>query len=217
MYSDKCRGPIIVDGHDGKIEIMLKIYYDRFMETCHNIFKTLIFSFPLLFFFFSSPFSPTFRSIFSFSKQSFAHRSHDICSPSARHSLTFRSPSACHSRAVRTVRMPSARSLWAVCASFALFACRPHCLCVVRELSAYLPPTIRELSAYLSRTVRKLYARPLRTICEVFPRPPRTVPELSARPPHTARDLSMRPPRTAHRSPSLCCSFSQNQIKKGSK
>ena len=46
----------MVDGRGGKIEIMLKIYYDRFRETCHNIFKSLIFSFSLFTFSFSFPF-----------------------------------------------------------------------------------------------------------------------------------------------------------------
>jgi len=44
---------------------MLKIYYDRFRETCHNIFKSLIFSFPLFSFSFSSHYFS--RSILSFS------------------------------------------------------------------------------------------------------------------------------------------------------
>ena len=53
IFYDRCKGPIIVDRLGGKIEIMLKIYYDRFWETCHNISKSLIFFFPH--FSFSSP------------------------------------------------------------------------------------------------------------------------------------------------------------------
>jgi len=170
---------------------MLKIYYDRFRETCHNIFKSLIFFLPS-FFSFSSPFSPKLRSIISFSKQSFVHRSHAIRSPSTR-----------RPRVIWTLRTLSAR--------------RSHCLCTVRELSARPPRTVRELPARPPHTVHELPARPSHTVHELCARPPHTIHELSARPPHTVRELSARPPRIVRHSPSLCCSFSQNQIKKGSK
>jgi len=89
--------------HDGKIEIMLKIYYDKFMETCHSIFKTLIFFLP--FFLFLS-----LVSIFSnIQKHSFFLET-VIRAPFSRHSLTFCSPSARPLRDVRTVRMLSAMS-----------------------------------------------------------------------------------------------------------
>ena len=52
-FYDRCKGTIIVDRRGGKIAIMLKIYYDKFWETCHNISKSLIFSSPH--FSFSSP------------------------------------------------------------------------------------------------------------------------------------------------------------------
>jgi len=160
--------------------------------------KPYFFSFPLFFFSFSSPFSPTFRSIVSFSKQSFAHCSHAIRSPSARRPLVVRSSSGCHSLLV--------------CPPSALFACRPHVVRTFRTPSASCPVVLCALSASCPRVFRTL-RMPL--ACRLHC--PRVVCELSARPPCTVCKLSARPPCTARRSPSLCCSFSQNQIKKVSK
>jgi len=44
IYYDRCRGPIIKDERGDKIEIMLKVYYDRLWETCHNIFPNFFLS-----------------------------------------------------------------------------------------------------------------------------------------------------------------------------
>ncbi|QCD82872.1 hypothetical protein DEO72_LG2g3213 [Vigna unguiculata] len=90
----------------------------------------------------------------SFSKQSFVHHSHAMCSPSARRSLTFRSrslvvrsPSARRPRAVHTVRMPPAscllilRTSSASCSRVLRTVRMPFasCLLVLRAPSASCP------------------------------------------------------------------------------
>ena len=152
---------------------MLKIYYDRFMETCHNIFKSLIFSFPLFFFSFSSPFSPTFRTIVSFQKQSFAHHFHAIRSPSARCSLVLRSSSARRPRATyvffvhrpRAVRAPSARPPLVVCAPFIVST---SCPLVLRASSASCPRVLCTPCASCSHVLRAPSASSLRVLRTPF-------------------------------------------------
>jgi len=135
---------------------MLKIYYDRFTETCHNIFKSLIFflsSFLFLFlvsifsniqkhgFFLETviraPFSRhvlTFRSSFAYLPLAFARRPHAVHTvrmPPASCLLILRTTSASCSRVLCTVRMPSASCLLVLRAPSA--SC-PHVLCAPRAV-----------------------------------------------------------------------------------
>ena len=95
---------------------MLTIYYDRFRETCNNIFKSLIFfllSFLFLF----------LVSIFSKIKKHSFFLETVIRAPFSRHSFIVRSSSARRPRVVRIVCVSSAR--------------RPHCPRAVRASSAH--------------------------------------------------------------------------------
>jgi len=178
-----------------KIEIMLKIYYDRFMETCHNIFQTLICFLPFfLFLFLVSIFSNIQKHSFFLEiviRTPFAHLPLVVRSPSACPALVVRAPSAlfaCHPRVVRTIRAP-----FASCPRVLRIVCAPSASCLL---------VLRTPSVSCSRI-----------LCALFGSGPCTVSELTARPPCTVRELS------AHRAPFalLMLLFSQNQIKMGSK
>jgi len=176
---------------------MLKIYYDRFTETCHNIFKSLIFFLPSFLFLF-------LVSIFSnIQKHSF------FLAPFSRHSLTFRSSFACR---LPAVCLSSARPSLVLRSSFTHHLHCSHAVCVSSALSARRLRAVHSSFAHrpcVLRTVRMSSAcclHCLRVVREQFARPPCTIPELSARHPRTIRELSMRPPRTVrasslHRAP----------------
>jgi len=145
---------------------MLKIYYDRFTDTYHNIFKTLIFFLSsFLFLFLVFIFSNIQKHSFFFEtiiRAPFSCHSLTFLSSFARCPLVVRSPSAHRSRVVCTVRMPS--------------ACRPHCPRGVRELSAS--------PLHCSHAVRVPFA--LSASCSLVLRAPSTSCPRAVRPPCVA-------------------------------
>ena len=97
-------------GAMAKLKYMLKIYYDKFRETCHNIFKSLIFSFPLFSFSFSSHYFS--KSILSFSNNhvTFLFRIAVIASLATPFAAPFAAPLAAPFRPLRQCRNASPKN-----------------------------------------------------------------------------------------------------------
>jgi len=135
---------------------MLKIYYDRFTETCHNIFKSLIFFLPSFLFLF-------LVSIFSnIQKHSFFLET-VIRAPFSRHSLTFRSSSTHPPLVVRACRSYYSHVVCVSSASCPLvlrapFVRPPHCSHVILASSARRsvssPPVLRAPFTSCPRVIR---------------------------------------------------------------
>ena len=143
---------------------MLKIYYDIFGETCHNIFKSLIFSFLFFSFSFSSPFFlqkytfflkqscyllvsrcrrrfvrrfVPFAAPFATSfATSFVHRSCSVRASFAHRSRVVRSPSMHRPLAIRS---PSAHCLLVVRAPFACHPLTIRSSCLQRDSNVVVP------------------------------------------------------------------------------
>jgi len=139
---------------------MLKIYYDRFRETCHNIFKSLIFFLPSFLSLFSSLHCFS-RSIvfFSNSHVTFLFRVVVVtlfAAPFAHRSCTVRAPFLRRSRIVRASSLHHRRS---VCHFVRCVVRAPlmHCSCPVRTLFTHRPRAVYLFSARCSPIVRTLF------------------------------------------------------------
>ncbi|QCE04189.1 hypothetical protein DEO72_LG8g2222 [Vigna unguiculata] len=137
-----------------------------------------------------------------YDKNSLVHRSHAIRSLSARPPLA----SACP---LLVVRAPSALSAHRLHYGRAVCASSAHRLLTLRSPFARCPCAVRTICASFASCPLVLRA-PSASCPHVFCTP-------SASCLRTVYELFARPLCTARRSPSLCCSFSQNQIKKDSK